>query len=263
MREGGAAPPRDIEGHGTHVAGILGAATNNGVGVASVSGGRVTVLPIKVSIRGSGGIYSAAVFDAIVYAVRKGAKVINMSFGGACGNEASRVWRDALDFAEQHGVLFVKAAGNGGGCDQGRYPDSDPRVLAVAAVDRSNGMPSFSARGFWVSVAAPGVDILSTVPGGYALESGTSAAAPHVAALAAMLFQVPGATKAQVMDWITSTCDPVGLNVQCGGVINAYRAVHLAVKGSDPGRMPTQTSETVGAPLAPGETGPEPTTTGR
>jgi subtilisin family serine protease len=76
------------------------------------------------------------------------------------------------------------------------------------------------------------------LPSGYAYYSGTSQAAPHVAAEAALLFQVPGATKDKVVEWIKATCDPMPINVQCGGRVNLYRAVMLATTGIDPGPAP-------------------------
>lgn len=149
--------------------------------------------------------------------------------------------REAIAFAEQRDVLLVISAGNEGGCPQGRYPANDPRVLAVAAVDRTYQSPPFTNRGLWIGVAAPGVSILSTYRGGYASISGTSQAAPHVAGIAALLFQVPGATREKVKGWLLSTCDTAaGVGVQCGGVINAYRAMHLAVRGTDPAIAPPQ-----------------------
>src|SRR5215203_671760 len=218
--------PRDIGGHGSHVAGIIGAAANNGVGVASVGGDRVSILVVRLSPNASGLIDGVKALEAIVYAVNKGAKVLNLSFGGACGARQSDPWRDAVDYAHNRDVLMVVAAGNDSGCDEGRYPANDPRVLSVAAVDREGFLAPFSTRGPWVSVAAPGVAIWSTYrDGGYASLSGTSMAAPHVSALAAMLFGVPGATKAKVMEWIKSTCDGTVAGNQCGGTINAYRAV--------------------------------------
>ncbi|MGD9890128.1 MAG: S8 family serine peptidase [Dehalococcoidia bacterium] len=228
-------PPRDNNGHGTHVAGIIGAATDNGVGVASVGGGRVSILAVRIAPNASLLVDGYRAIAAVVYAVQSGAKVINMSFGGPCGMRQTDPWRDAVSYAHDRDVLIVAAAGNDGDCAEGRYPASDPRVLSVAAVDRDRSIARFSTRGPWVSVAAPGVGIVSTDLGGYARKSGTSMAAPHVSALAALLYQVPGATKAKVMEWITATCSGAVAGARCGGVIDAYRAVHLAVAGLDPG----------------------------
>jgi subtilisin family serine protease len=203
LGSGGGTRARDDNGHGTHVAGIIGANTNNRTGIASVSGGRVTIIPVKaLSVAGAG--YTSDVLDSITYAVNKGAKVINMSLGGPCGETPRALddaWRDAIVYAEQRDALIVKSAGNDGGCWEGRFPDTDSRVLSVAATDAADGSPIFTSRGAWVKVAAPGHRILSTYPGArgsYATLSGTSMAAPHVAAQAALLFQVPGATKAHL-----------------------------------------------------------------
>jgi subtilisin family serine protease len=234
---------QDLNGHGTHVAGIIGAIVNNGLGVAGLAGDRVTLLPITVGTRGGYITNPSAYLEGIVYAVDNGAKVINMSFGGECGRQAYEAYRDAIAYADAHGVLIVTSAGNTGTCYLGRYPQTDPRVLTVAASDISDSAPPWTDRGTWVAVAAPGVSVLSTVPmklGGYRTYSGTSQAAPHVAALAALLFQVPGATKSQVVTWIKATCDPMPINVQCGGRVNFERAVSLAMTGVDPGRPPVE-----------------------
>lgn len=260
----------DVFGHGTHVAGIIGAATNNSTGIASVSGGRAVLLPIQVLSPGGGlveEIQESILVTAITYAVDQGAKVINMSFGGPCGTEPRPATRDVMAYAEAHDVLFVFAAGNSGGCRDGRFPQNDPRVLSVAATDLSDNAATFTDVGLTVAVAAPGVGIVSTVPrscntgicdpSGYNALRGTSMAAPHVAAEAALLFQVPGATKAKVVDWITRTCDSAAVSVQCGGRINVYRAAHLAVKGYDPLTGPPAPADTA-APASPDTAAPAP-----
>jgi thermitase len=226
----------DVNGHGTHVAGIIGAIPNNDLGIAGAAGGRVTLLPITLGFRGQVNMW--AYLNAVTYAVDRGARVINMSFGDVCGSHYYEAYRDAVDYAESRGVLIVASAGNFGPCLSGRYPQDDPRVLSVAASDAGDAIPAWSGVGHYVSVVAPGVSVLSTVPmmkGGYRNYSGTSMAAPHVAAQAALLFQVPGATKAKVMDWIKSTCDPINVSAQCGGRINFYRSIYLAMFGTDPG----------------------------
>jgi subtilisin family serine protease len=226
----------DVNGHGTHVAGIIGAIPNNGLGIAGIAGGRVTLLPITLGFRGA--VNPWAFLGAVTYAVDHGARVINMSFGDACGTHIYEAYRDAVDYAESRDVLIVASAGNFGTCLTGRYPQDDPRVFSVAASDAGDNVPPWSAVGHYVSAVAPGASVLSTVPmaaGGYRNYSGTSMAAPHVAAQAALLFQVPGATKAKVVDWIKRTCDPINVAAQCGGRINVYRSVHLAMTGTDPG----------------------------
>jgi subtilisin family serine protease len=155
-------PPRDNNGHGTHVAGIIGADTDNGVGVASAGGGRISILAVRVAPNASPRLDGYRAIAAVIYAVQSGAKVINMSFGGPCGTPQTDPWREAIDYAHDRDVLIVTAAGNDGECTAGRYPATDPRVLSVAAVDRDRALARFSSRGPWVSVAAPGVDIVST-----------------------------------------------------------------------------------------------------
>jgi thermitase len=253
---GGGAIARDDNYHGTHVSGIIGANTNNRIGIASVSGGRVTIIPIKVLSKGGGG-YTSDVLDAVIYAVDKGAKVINMSLGAPCGSKAPvDAWRDAITYADARDVLIVMAAGNDGGCWEGNYPLTDARIMSVAATDIADSGATFTSRGPWVSVAAPGVRILSTYPvarGSYGVLSGTSMATPHVSGQAALLYQVPGATRAKVMEWIKSTCDPATVSVQCGGRINVYRSVYLAVNGLDPAKAPVAPPNppvTAAAPVA-------------
>ncbi|MFN8557734.1 MAG: S8 family serine peptidase [Dehalococcoidia bacterium] len=253
---------RDSHLHGTHVSGIIGANTNNGVGIASASGGRVTLLPIG-AFNSRGVADDGTVLSALVYAINSGAKVVNMSFGATCGTKMNQAWRDAVDLADARGVLLVVAAGNEGYCENGSYPENDPRVISVAATDRMDNIAKWngygqSNTGTWVTVAAPGLGILSTVPmvynGGYATLSGTSMAAPHVSAQAALLFQVPGATKQSVMNWIKSTCDPAITLTQCGGRINIYRSVHLATRGIDPGPGRVRTEQAAAPSTAAGAT---------
>ncbi|MFF5079105.1 S8 family serine peptidase [Actinoplanes sp. NPDC000266] len=176
----------DPHGHGTHVAGTIAALTGNGAGVASIAPG-VKILPIRtLDAKGQGVMSDTA--SGIVWAADHGADVINMSLGGT--SQVSAV-TTAISYARSKGVTVVAAAGNSRA--QGSptsYPAADPGVIGVAATDPADKVASFSNHGGYVDVAAPGVNILSTYPaklGGYTSMSGTSMAAPHVAAVAALL----------------------------------------------------------------------------
>jgi serine protease len=176
--------PADDNGHGTHVAGIIAATTDNGVGVRSAAPG-VKILSIKALNSAGSGSYSA-VTAGIYAAVAGGAKVVNMSLGGTV---ASAVFDSAVAYANQQGVTVVAAAGNNGASGSpASYPGATPGVIAVGAVDSNLNLASFSTCGAYVDIAAPGVDILSTIRGGgYQWWSGTSMASPFVAAAAAVI----------------------------------------------------------------------------
>jgi len=173
----------DDYGHGTHVAGIAAAATNNGIGIAGVAWG-ATVMPVKVLDQYGVGWYSD-IAAGIVYAVENGAAVINLSLGGA---PASDTLCAAVAYARAAGALVVAAAGNAGAVVF--YPAACAGALAVAATDQVDGHPGFSNFGPQVALAAPGVDIYSTWPwvGGYFTKSGTSMAAPHVSGVVALVW---------------------------------------------------------------------------
>ena len=173
--------------HGTHVAGIAAAETGNGEGVA---GGCPNCKLLIAKVLDGYGLGTAAdVAKGIIWGVDNGAKVVNLSFAST-GD--ARVVRDAVDYATRRGVVVVAAAGN----TRKRtveYPAAYSNVIAVAATDQDDQRASFSGgyssnSGNWVDIAAPGENILSTVPGDrYAYMSGTSMATPHVSALAGLL----------------------------------------------------------------------------
>jgi thermitase len=230
-------------GHGTHVAGTIGAVADT-AGVVGVNW-QVSLMACKFLDAGGSG----TTFDAIraidyVNEMRdQGVNIvaINASWGGSGYDQALR---DAIGRANSRGILFICAAGNGDA--QGRaidndrsaqrnYPSSfdDPNIIAVTATD------SADARGSWanygansVDLAAPGIGILSTIPGGYASYSGTSMATPHVTGTAALLKAFsPGLGAAQIKDLILRSVDPVpGLQGRCvtGGRLNAGRALAMA-----------------------------------
>ena len=209
------ATPTDLHGHGTHVAGTVGAEGNNGVGVTGVNWD-VGVMPLRAG--DADGLFTeAALVDAFNYACTEGADVVNGSFEG---NSYSPAMFSAINSCP--GTLFVFAAGNGGldgvgdNIDAGTptYPCAytSANVVCVAASTEVAGIASFSNFGpASVDVAAPGTGILSTViSGDYFEYSGTSMASPHVAGVAALLFaRYPAATPPQIKYSLMRTVDPL------------------------------------------------------
>ncbi|MEG4845615.1 S8 family serine peptidase [Microcoleus sp. F10-C6] len=209
--------PMDDNGHGSHVAGTIGAVGNNNLGVAGVNH-TVRIMPLKfLSASGTGSVANSA--RAIRYATDKGADVINYSAGGYAPSgfdPLSDVEYDAISDANDAGVLFIAAAGNESNNNDSNpvYPANFnlPNVISVAATDRNDLLASFSNFGsVTVDLGAPGVDILSSIPGNaYGLNSGTSMASPHVAGAAAVLLaQDPTLTVTQLKNTILSTVDPI------------------------------------------------------
>jgi subtilisin family serine protease len=185
--------PFDGKGHGTHVAGTIAGAGNNGIGVVGVSW-NVRVMPVKFLDDNGSGLTSAAI-EAIEYAVANGARISNNSWGGGGYSQALY---DALVAAREQGHLFVAAAGNGGSDYYGDNTDITPfypasygldNIIAVAAINSADAKPTFSNYGASsVDLGAPGVGVLSTYPGErYAYADGTSMAAPHVSGVAALV----------------------------------------------------------------------------
>ncbi|MCO6430939.1 MAG: S8 family serine peptidase [Deltaproteobacteria bacterium] len=185
-------PPTDELGHGTHVAGIIGAEANNGAGIAGVAW-NVRLMTLKF-IGGDGFGTTTAAIQAIDYAVANGARVINASWGSAGSN--SKALEQAIVRARDAGVLFVAAAGNNSqNLDiKPFYPASFElsNVVSVAAIGQDDRLAGFSNYGPGsVDIAAPGAGVVSTyLGGGYAYLSGTSMAAPQVAGVAALMLSV-------------------------------------------------------------------------
>jgi subtilisin family serine protease/subtilisin-like proprotein convertase family protein len=222
--------PLDQNGHGTHVAGIIGAMGNSGVGVAGIDW-QVSLMPVQfLNASGNGSI--SAFISGLSYAIQHGAKISNNSWSGATNDPLLSA---AVQNAQQNGMIFVAAAGNGSNNNDisPAYPSSFTydNVVSVAAVDNNNQLASFSNFGAKsVDLAAPGVNILSTLPNNnYGTLSGTSMAAPMVTGVLALVWsEHPNWTYQQVISQVLDTVDPVpGLQgkVLTGGVLDAARAV--------------------------------------
>ncbi|MBJ6759596.1 S8 family serine peptidase [Myxococcaceae bacterium JPH2] len=248
--------------HGMHVAGIVGANTNNSVGGAGICQGCL-LMPVKVSIDDHP--VMSNVDEAIIWASQNGARVINMSFGTGTQNAPCSTYPDmqaAVNFALAHNTVLVAAAGNDNFDTSKVTPASCTGVIAVAASTRTNVRASWSNRGARVDLTAPGggpgfygngINCLNDgteysgtdgvvsswaivkngttlLPGDYCYRylSGTSMAAPHVAGVAALLLsQNPAWTPAQVTARLKATATPIpGCTTDCGtGLLNALRAV--------------------------------------
>jgi thermitase len=224
--------------HGTHVAGIASADTNNSIGVAGV-GYNTALMNGKVlleqydnngNLTGGTGEYTW-VAAGIHWAADNGANVINMSLGGV--GACSQTMQEAIDYAWARNVVVVAAAGNDGANEQFEPADC-AHVVAVASTDASDAKSWYSNYGSWVPIAAPGSNILSSVNpdlnGGsmYATFDGTSMATPHVAGLVGLLWSTSWGTSAQsVINRLEATADAIpgtGTNWQYGR-INAAAAV--------------------------------------
>ncbi len=219
----------DIYGHGTHIAGIIAAAANNGVGVAGLAY-NCRLLNVKVA-DDHGSFDSSAAAKGIRWAVEHGAEVINISL---LSTEPSRDMEEAINYAWSKGVVVVAAAGNFIGVKIA-YPAYYSNCLAVAATDSNDCVASWSSQGDWVDIAAPGVDIYSTLPGNrYDSRSGTSMAAAHVSGLAGLLFVMVsdkngnGFVNDEVRAAIEGSCDAVDISA-VNGRINAFHAVNKAL----------------------------------
>lgn len=234
---------QDVYGHGTHVAGIVAATTNNATGVAGM-GYSIKLANVKVLDDDGSGYYSW-IADGITWAADQGIPVINMSLGGS---SKSQTLQNAVRYAWDKGVVMVAAAGNGGSSTYS-YPAAYQEVISVAATDSSDQKASFSNYGTWVEVAAPGVSIFSTVPTypnglgnaqNYGNLSGTSMATPFVSGLAGLILSTSSRTNAEVRTLIDDGADQIkgtGSSWRKGR-INAYRSLQKAL-GLEPSPTPS------------------------
>ncbi len=217
----------DEMGHGTNVSGIIAATAGNGIGIAGIAPEARIMTLRAFDARGLGA--EGDVARALAYAVVNGARVINMSFGDVV---YSRVLRDVVRWAHARGAVMPASAGNAQ-TDVLHYPSAYAETISVSATTQSDGIAGFSNYGATVDIAAPGVDVTTTEPGGYYSSfNGTSASAPFVSAVAALLLAVhPDATPDEVRGMIIASATDkgtAGWDARYGsGLLDAARALAL------------------------------------
>ena len=226
----------DTEGHGTHVSGI----------VVDASSPNVLVMPLKV-LDDEGRGAESVITEALRYAADHGAQVANLSLGSP--SAASNYWGEALEYAKGKGVTVVAASGNDGTTAK-NYPAAYPDVIAVSASTSSNYLAAYSNRGDWVDIGAPGTDIISTfpigmAPGGLAMASGTSMAAPHASAAVALLLSYCPIPQEEILPYLVSLSDKWADS----GDTSAYGAgiINLTPRGAGaflPGQLSMKEGET-------------------
>jgi subtilisin family serine protease len=265
---GGACPyvGDDTNGHGTHVAGIVGARHNNVLGLTGVAPG-VTVLAIRTA-NSNGESYVSDVASAIREATDAGARVINLSLGGPSSTNSQR---SAVSYAISHGVVVVAAMGNE--YEEGNptsYPAAYPGVVAVGAATHDDQRASYSNTGSHISLVAPGgsgdssgsplnwiASLYPLIKGEYRLVVGTSQAAPHVAGAAGLLFSVnPSLTGSDAAGLLRSTARPLGGPVPNPTFGYGYLDVSAAVRAAQgasaaPAATPQPTRTPTASPAAP------------
>ncbi len=258
----GTGDPFDDNDHGSHVAGTIGAAANNGYPHVGVTWNiRIMACKLFNSTGSGGGGFTADAVDCLNYAVKMGAKISNNSWGG--GGFSTALF-DAIRQAGLQGHLFIAAAGNSSADNDlfPSYPANLPldNVLSVAAIDRKGLLASFSNYGRrTVHIAAPGVDIYSCSAQSdlsYASFSGTSMACPHVAGVAALIAAAhPNADMTEIRERIlisAVTIPSAATTTSTGGMVNAFKAIQAASDGI----LETSANPPTGSSLLVGATSP-------
>ena len=221
-------PPDATFDHGTHVAGIVGAQTNNGFGIASIGFG-ISIIPVKATNEVD---FITDGYEGVTWAINNGADVINMSWGGS---EGSQTGQNIMNAGNTDGVVLVAAAGNDD-VSSTFFPAGFNFVISVASTSSSDAKSSFSNYGSWVDISAPGSTIRSTVPAnGYSLKSGTSMASPLVAGLCGLMLSAnPNFSPAQILTCLQESADNVDaqnanyIGQLGGGRINAEASIICA-----------------------------------
>ena len=266
----------DDEGHGTHVAGTVAAAANNGQGIAGIAPG-VSIMPVKVLGASGAGDFKGMI-SGVTWAMDHGARIVTMSLGGTLGSAGVANLQQTFDAAYAAGVVVVAASGNDGATIS-EYPCSFAHVICVGSTSRDGTVVSaFSTRTAALALVAPGESIVSALPGNtYGSGTGTSMATPHVTGAVALMRSVnPAISVDQVFADLTQTARPLvpgGRNPDSGyGLLQVGPAVDLAAGGpgtplptptpaGTPSPTPTPTPAASPAPTADPTASPTPTPT--
>ena len=220
--------PQDERGHGTSVTGIIAAEKDNGIGIAGIAYNSKIMTLRAFDVTGNG--QDDDVAASMIYAVLNGVKILNCSFGDVY---KSPIVEDAIQFALASNVVVVVSAGNERASFD-RYPANIPGVISVSATTEDDRSASFSSFGNFISLAAPGVNILTTERNnGYQQFAGTSASAPIVSAVVALMLEKnPNLTPKQVKSIIENSSEDIGTSgwdIYFGaGLVNAKNAVQFA-----------------------------------
>jgi thermitase len=216
----------DIHGHGTHVAGIIAANSNNETGVAGVAPDS-QLMNVKVA-NDKGECQATSVATGIIWAVDNGASVINISLEL---KEPSTELENSINYSWSQGAVIIAAAGNDGS-EVPVYPAFYDNCIAVAATRPDDTLAPLSNHGYWLDVAAPGCNIYSSLPGdGYGYKSGTSFATAYVSGLAAQLYGVVtdsngnGRINDEVREIIEAGCQEIGPSGTGKGCIDAANSL--------------------------------------
>ena len=218
------ADPNDDHGHGTLVAGVIAARSNNGIGGVGACS-RCSVMPVKV-IGADGTGTAADITEGILWAADHGAHVVNLSFVMSGRDEGIAA---ALGYARSKGVLIVAAAGNSGSADV-TFPAGEPGVVSVTGTDAADGRYAWANYGSWVTLAAPGCSPSTQAGGGYADFCGTSSAAAFASGVAALARSASvTAPTEQIAEAMSSNAVRVGDFVATGRVDAAATTATLSV----------------------------------